>query len=105
MKDFAKNYIELYVTIEEPKINKEINLLGVSPQSISINATNSTLYIDNKKIENFSFSQKFPNPGTFQIKIETTEVLSDLSNIFSSCKYITKIDLSHLNLENVTSMK
>ena len=112
-KVLDKNYIVYEVKIDKQDINKKINLLGISPKSITkdpqiyqfINASNSKIYIDNKKIENFSLKQEFPNPGTFQIKIEISEFLSDLSFIFFLCKYISKVDLSHLNMENISSME
>ena len=64
-KDLKENYIELEVTIEDQYVNENINLLGYAPNSLNknpilhpfINVANSTLYIDNKKIDNFSLIQ------------------------------------------------
>jgi len=66
-KDLKENYIELEVTIEDQYVNENINLLGYAPNSLNknpilypfINVANSTLYIDNKKIDNFSLYSNF----------------------------------------------
>ena len=66
-KDLKENYIELEITIEDQYVNENINLLGYVPNSLNknlilypfINVANSTLYIDNKKIDNFSLYSNF----------------------------------------------
>ena len=112
-KDLKENYIELDILIEDECVNQKVNLLGILPVSTTdtiylypfINEKNSTLYIDNKKIDKFSPIQTFPHAGTFKVKIEISEILSDLSYAFCLCVFTTKIDLSHLNMENVITME
>ena len=92
--NLKENYIILEITIEESNGNNLTNLLGIKQDSNNnedpylypfINEANSILYINNNKIEDFSLIQEFPNVGTFNIKIELSELLSDLSYIFSLC--------------------
>ena len=81
------NYLEFYIKIEnENDIINGINLVGIHPfctvgvnlklipleQGLfkGFNEKNSIIYINDEKLESFSLIHKFPEIGTYKIKIE-----------------------------------
>ena len=82
-----ENYIEFQFKIQnEAELNEEINLLGSHPFFIvgvamklipkekgvfnGINEKNGKIYINNEELKPFSLLHKFPQVGTYKIKIE-----------------------------------
>ena len=116
------NYLEFFIKIENENDTKnEINLLGIHPFCIvgvnmklipleqglfkGFNEKNSKLYINDEKLESFSLIHKFQEIGTYKIKIEVNEKLKDLSFLFYKCQHLTKVDLSHLDTTEVTTLE
>lgn len=116
------NYLEFYIKIEnENDIINEINLVGIHPfctvgvnlklipleQGLfkGFNEKNSIIYINDEKLKSFSLIHKFPEIGTYKIKIEVNEKLKDLSFLFYKYQRVTKVDLSHLDTTEVTTLE
>ena len=69
------------------------------------NSKNSKIYINNEKLECFSLVHKFQEIGIYKIKIELNEKLKDLSFLFYKCQHVKKVDLSHLDTTEVTTLE
>ena len=68
-----------------------------------LNEFNVELFIDEKKMK-FKKSFKFEKEGEFKIKIIINESIKNCLNMFYNCKYLTQIDLSSFNTDNVINM-
>ena len=116
------NYLEFDIKIDNDNETKnEINLVGIHPFYIvainmkllpleeglfkGFNENNSKIFINNEKLEPFSLIHKFQEIGTYKIKIEVNEKLKDLSFLFYKCQHLTKVDLSHLDTTEVTTLE
>ena len=58
----------------------------------------------NNKIFPFSYFFKFKNEGRYSIKYSFKNCLNSTSYMFSECRNLIKIDLSHFNAEKVITM-
>lgn len=116
------NYLEFFIKIENENDTKnELNLVGIHPFCIvgvnmklipleqglftGFNSKNSKIYINNEKLECFSLVHKFQEIGIYKIKIELNEKLKDLSFLFYKCQHVKKVDLSHLDTTEVTTLE
>lgn len=101
------NYLEFFIKIENENDTKnELNLVGINPFYIvgvnmklipleeglfkGFNAKNSTIYVNNEKLQNFSLVHKFQEIGIYKIKIELNEKLKDLSFYFINARRLQK---------------
>ena len=116
------NYLEFFIKIENENDTKnELNLVGIHPFCIvgvnmklipleqglftGFNSKNSKIYINNEKLECFSLVHKFQEIGIYKIKIELNEKLKELSFLFYKCQHVKKVDLSHLDTTEVTTLE
>ena len=58
------------------------------------------IYLNDKKIDNIGDSS---HPGNFKIKFN--KLLTDISEMFLYCEYLTYLDFSHFNTNYVTNME
>ena len=58
------------------------------------------LYLNNKKV-NFEFKYKFSQKGKNGVKIRLKNILNNMSYMFSDCSYLTYLNLSNFNTNNV----
>ena len=94
-KKKKKNYF--YFINEEFNNNKESPIQKIDESSID-------LFMNNKKVE-YSKNFKPEFEGLYIIKIKFNKnILFNCYKMFYQCKYITKIDLSSFNSENITNM-
>ena len=92
MSKIGENYIEYHLKIEEANLKEELNLVGFNllrtafflqavpiPKDETIfkgiNEKNSKVFINDKELNPFSLWYKFPEPGSYKVKIEITEKL------------------------------
>ena len=64
---------------------------------------NCKIRINNKLIP-FKYYIKFPKKGKYIIKYSFNHYLTKTNNMFSECYYLTNINLSNFNTQNVTNM-
>ena len=117
-----ENYIQYEIRISnDGDLNKKLNLIGFniidsallkhnlldesSPIFSVINKDNSKIYINGEELNPFSLWYKFQSKGKYNIKIEINEKLNNLSFLLYKLRNVTKIDLSHLNTDEVKSLE
>ena len=119
MNKIGENYLEYYLRADNDI--GEINLVGFDSKGLviaqmfnlprdqalfqGINKNNSKIFINDKELQPFSLWYYFKDSGTYKVKIELNEKISDLAFLFYKCIYITNIDLSHLDLSEIHSME
>ena len=64
---------------------------------------NIEIKIEGKKID-FSYSYKFEDEGEYKIEYLIKKNLTKTNNMFSDCKYLTSLNLSNFNTQNVKNM-
>lgn len=69
-----------------------------------LNERNTELYINNVK---YKYQKYFlaPKEGTYIVRLIIKTLLVDCSYMFGNCKFVTGVDLSNLDTQNVASMK
>ena len=69
----------------------------------NINEDNLEIYVNNKRIK---FNHKYENNeiGLIEIKYKFNKLLTSTSFMFSNCESLKSIDLSSLNINNITDM-
>ena len=97
-KKNEKNLILSVYDIPKKKILSLVKILNIEKNKIK------DIYLNNTKIP-FIKEYLFEKEGQYNIKIICNPNFNNLSNIFSSCKYITSLDLSNLNINSISNMK
>ena len=69
-----------------------------------LTAKNTEIYINDERYE-FKKSFLAPKEGIYIVRIKLKTTLTDCSYMFTSCKFITHIDLSNFDTKNVVNMK
>ena len=64
---------------------------------------NTEIKINGNKIE-FSYTYKFETEGIYTIEYFIKKNLTRTNHMFSDCEYLTKLNLSNLNTQNVENM-
>ena len=100
------NEIKLTLKIEELHKNEPISFLDNTEKRLflkELNKSNVQIFIDGKRYK----YQKYFFPeikGMYFINIKFKTIMKDCSHMFANCKYLTDIDLSSFNTEQVTNM-
>ena len=110
------NEIIAEINIKEDDINKEIRIINSYEEYIRKNGgtvfledknekeiKKCIIEINNKRI-NFSYFHKFNKIGKYIIKYSFLKEIIKINYMFSECEYLTNIDLSNFNTQNVTNM-
>ena len=105
-----KNEIKISLEIQKDEVNKKIYFLGNNIKNdklhnylTNLNSENTELLIGGIKTKYqpyFKPSEK----GSYEIILKFSNYFNDCSYMFSSCKQITKIDLSNFKTNEVTDM-
>ena len=115
-----KNYILAEINIEEDDINKNIRILNSFEEQKRINkwhdAEDDYKYKNEKKIKEnciikinnkiipFNYLYKFKEKGKYRIEYSFKKNIKSLAYLFSKCNFLTNIDLSNFNTQNVSDM-
>ncbi len=113
------NFIITEMNITEDKINKKVWIInsfenrkkeeGWGDEEDDYKYKNEEeikkceIFINNK-INPFSYYHTFDKKGKYHIKYLFSEYLTRTNFIFSECDYLTTIDFSNLNTQNVINM-
>ena len=62
------------------------------------------IYINDKKID-FTYFYTFKKKGVYKIKYKFKNLLKSTSFMFYDCKYLSSLDLSNFNTQNITNME
>ena len=114
------NYISADIKIEEENVGEEIRIINSSEEiKIIINwkyeedeseykneyviNDNCTIKINDETV-GFKYLYIFEEKGTYTIKYIFTKDIENTFDMFYECEYLTNIDLSNFNTQNVTDM-
>ena len=115
-----ENYILAEINIEEHAINRDIRIINTFEEHKRINVLrdeeddykyknekeikeNCIIEINNKRIP-FNYLYEFKEKGKFTIKYLFKKKIKRANFLFDECDFLTNIDLSHFNTQNVTDM-
>ena len=115
-----KSKIIAEIEITEDMINKDIKIINSFEQykreyewtdkfDDYINYNNEYMIKEcrikiNKKIIPFSYNYKFNKKGKYIIKYSLPKDIIKINHLFSGCNYLTSIDLSNFDTQNVSNM-
>jgi surface protein len=124
-----RNYIVAELCIKEEDINKDIRILNSYEKSSeynfkknlreNLNFSEFTLkkeeYMNENEIKKcqitindepipFNYFHKFKSKGKYTIKYSFKDFLTRTNNMFFECSFLTNIDLSNFDSENVTNI-
>ena len=114
------NYISAEIKIEEENVGEEIRIINSFEEIKRISyiwnfveddynenereiKNNRTTKI-NDEIIGFKYLYTFEKKGTYTIKYIFTKDIETTFDMFYECEYLTNIDLSNFNTQNVTDM-
>ena len=90
--------IECIYEIKKAQLRKKIKLLGDNKEI----RNKSILYLNYKKINDYDYL--FPKIGKYIIQILFKSSLTNTNKMFYDCFYLTSLNLSNFNTNNVTDM-
>ena len=112
-----KSYIIAEIDIKEEDINKDIRIINSYEESMKCQEVNVLEEENNNekeikkceiKINNeikpFNYFFQFKNKGKYVIKYSFPNYLKRVNYLFNECEYLTNINLSNFNTENVNDM-
>ena len=117
--DLDYSYIECEYSINNIRVNKNINIINCCEGAKSFNSkiketpenyneeeikNNCELFLENKPID-FSFKHIFEKEGIYKLKIIFKKPLTNINCLFFGCSTSTNIDLSNFNTNKITNMK
>ena len=92
------NIIIAYYTIPPNEKKNKIKLIKYD------NSNNSCQMYINDELVDFENEHIFDESKEYKIKFEFNDKIKSAGSLFENCKYLTSINLSYLNLENVSIM-
>ena len=114
------NYIIGEIEINEDNINRDIRIINtfeeIKRQEEWDDDENDYKYENEKEIKDnceikinnniipFNYFYKFNQKGKYIIQYSFKKYLTKINNMFYDCKFISKLDLSNFNTQNVTNM-
>ena len=103
--NIKNNFIigEIYVDEDEKEI-RIINSCNFKDKANSEEIEKTSITIDGKPLDEFSYFHKFNKKGKYNIKYEFKSNLEKTCNMFSECEALTYLDLSNLNSNSITDM-
>ena len=94
------NYIIAEINIDNSNINKNIRIIN-SYENLE---ENCEIKVNNHNIR-FNTFYKFNNRGKNRIQYSFDNYLTKINHLFSGCNFLTNIDLSNFNSQNIIYMK
>ena len=99
----GKNSIMSVFNVDRNDRKKKLQILNYCDENKNELENNCELYINGNNVE-FTFNNKFNFEGEYEIFIINKNPLSNMNSLFKNC-YLTIIDLSNCDTQNVTNMK
>ena len=117
-KEQYSNYIIAEIDIKADDINKDIRIINsyeeyhrnwdfrqlIENKMNEADIKDCEIRINNKSIP-FNYFFQFKTPGKYTIKYIFNNELERTNHLFYKCEYLTKIDCSHFNNDNSTTME
>ena len=94
------NSFENFQRINNKELNNENDAKNLNENEIK---ENTEIKINGNKIE-FSYTYKFESEGIYTIEYFIKKNLTRINHMFSDCEYLTKLNLSNLNTQDVENM-
>ena len=94
------NSFENFQRINNKELNNENDAKNLNENEIK---ENTEIKINGNKIE-FSYTYKFESEGIYTIEYIIKKNLTRTNHMFSDCEYLTKLNLSNLNTQDVENM-
>ena len=92
---------EIYINIKD--VGKDIQIINSNDENKKEREENIEIKINGKKI-GFSFRHRFEKEGIYEIKYLFKYKLSNFNFMFYKCRYLTNLNLSNLNNQNIIDM-
>ena len=118
IKNEDNNYIISEIIIKDEDVNKDIRILNSHEEYLRIypgsglkdkiyNNENEIkkceIYINDELIP-FNYVHKFKTKGKYKLTINIKKLLKNTSLMFFRCSFLTSLDFSNFNTNNVTNM-
>ena len=94
------NSFENFQRVNNKELNNENDTKNLNENELK---ENTEIKINGNKIE-FSYTYKFESEGTYTIEYFVKKNLTRTNHMFSDCEYLTKLNLSNLNTQDVENM-
>ena len=110
------NYIIAEIIIKDGDINQDIRIINSYEESMrEINSNIRSDYMNEEEIKKFeikindelipfNYFHKFENSGKYIIKYISNNYLTNMSFMFNKCSFLTNINLSNFNTQDVNNM-